>query len=404
MRKIEGRWRLLTAALPLFVLVPAAVGVVGTTTAQAYAQAPAATRQGGTVKAIAGNALTVTTAAGADVTVTVAADARVMQVAPGSTDLKSATPAQLTDVAVGDKVLALGAAGDTPGSLRASRLIVIKATAIAARNEASDRDWQRNGTGGLVKTVAGPEITVASGARTVTITTTPQTIYKRYAEDSVDFANARPATLNQIHPGDQLRARGQLSDDHTAVTAAEIVFGSFENLSGVVSAVDTTAGTLTLTDLTTKKTVTVNVTAKSDLRNLPAEAAARFTARNNPGAAAAGAGGAGSGAGRPAGAQAEAGGAGAGAGRYSGRRAGADLSQMLQRLPTETLAEVKPGSAVMIVAAQGAGANPTAVTLLSGVEPILSATPAGQRPISISPFNFEDAAGAGEGAGGGGPR
>ncbi len=402
MRKTQGRRRLLTVALPLLALTPAvAVCVGGVAATRVEAQAPAAARQGGTVKSIAGNALMVTTTAGAEVTVTVAADARVVQVPPGSTDLKAATPAQLSDVAVGDKVLAVGAAGTTPGSLTASRLIVIKATDIASRNAASERDWQRNGTGGLVKTVAGPVITVASGARTVTITTTPQTIYKRYAEDSVDFANARPSGLDQIHAGDQLRARGLLSDDRTALTAAEIVFGSFENLSGVVSAVDLAAGTVTLKDLTTKKTVTVNVTSKSDLRNLPAEAAARFTARNNAGAA----GPAGAGGGRPAEAQAGAASGGAGAGGYSGRRAGADLSQMLQRLPTETLADVKPGSAVMIVAAQGAGDHATAVTLLSGVEPILSATPVGQRPISISPFNFEEAAsGEGEGGRGANPR
>jgi hypothetical protein len=161
----------------------------------------------------------------------------------------------------------------------------------------------------------------------------------------------------------------------------------------LISAVNPAAGTLTLKDLATKKTVTVVVTPKSDLRTIPAEAAARFAARSS-GAGAAGAGGAGAAA-RP---------AGEGAGGYSGRRAGFDLSAMLSRLPTETLAELKPGQAVMIVATQDGGSNPTAITLLSGVEPILSATPAGQQPITLSPWNLggseaENAAG-GEGAGG----
>jgi hypothetical protein len=79
---------------------------------------------------------------------------------------------------------------------------------------------------------------------------------------------------------------------------------------------------------------------------------------------------------------------------------------MLSRLPTETLAELKPGQAVMIVATQDGSANPTAITLLSGVEAILSATPAGQQPITLSPWNIgggEAEAGAG-GEGAGGPR
>jgi hypothetical protein len=258
---------------------------------------------------------------------------------------------------------------------------------------AEQREWQR-GLGGLVKSVDGTTILVASGAKTLTIDTAPDTVFRRYAEDSVDFANAQPSSLGSIHPGDQLRARGTVADDRMSMTAKEVVTGSFENLSGLISAVDPSSGTLTLKDLATKKTVTVVVTGKSDLRNIPADAAARFAARSGgagagvPSGAAAGA--------RPSGAGAEA------AGAYSGRRAGFDLSQMLSRLPTETLADLKPGQAVMIVASQGGSSKPTAITMLSGVEAILSATPAGQLPITLSPWNIggESEAGGGEGAGG----
>jgi co-chaperonin GroES (HSP10) len=356
-----------------------------------YAQAPAAARQAGTVTAVAGSAVTIKTAAGAVVTVTVAPDAKVIQVPPGAKDLSAATPATVDDVAVGDKVLANGSAPD-PSTLTAVRLIIMKSSDIAAMHAAEQREWQR-GLGGLVKSVDGSTIVVVSGAKSLTINTTPGTVFKRYAVDSVDFANAQPSTLSAVHPGDQLRARGAVADDRLSMTAKEVVTGSFENLSGLISAVNPAAGTLTLKDLATKKTVTVVVTPKSDLRTIPAEAAARFAARSS-GAGAAGAGGAGAAA-RP---------AGEGAGGYSGRRAGFDLSAMLSRLPTETLAELKPGQAVMIVATQDGVSNPTAITLLSGVEPILSATPAGQQPITLSPWNLgggeaENAAG-GEGAGG----
>ena len=72
-----------------------------------------------------------------------------------------------------------------------------------------------------------------------------------------------------------------------------------------------------------------------------------------------------------------------------GRSAGGDLSQMLSRLPTETLADLKVGDAVMVVASQGEPGSQTvtAVTLLAGVEPILAATPSGSPAMTLSPWN-----------------
>ena len=361
------------------------------------AQAPAAARQLGTVKAIDGSTITLATSAGADVTVTVVADAPVLQLPPGSTDLKAATPAKLEDVAVGDRVLASGKAGDAVGTLVASRIILMKSTDITARNVAEQREWQTHGLGGLVRTVDGSTVTVVSGAKTLKIDTTPTTSFKRYASDSVAFADVKPSALGEIHAGDQLRARGTLADDRLSMTADEVVSGTFENLSGLISSVDAGAQTLTLKDLTTKKTVTVYVTPKSDLRTLPVTAAAAFAARNRPGGADAGAAGQGS---KPAAATASSGGA-PGARPHN---AGFDLSQMLSRLPTQTLADLKAGQAVMIVASEGSSGNPTAITLLSGVDAILSATPAGQQPITLSPWNIgaepEAATGGAGGPGG----
>jgi hypothetical protein len=386
MLNIRFRHALALATLPLLL---APIALVAQTQA---------TSKLGTVKAIDGNKLTVTTAAG-DVTVTVSAGAPVLQLPPGSKSLKDATPAQLQDVSVGDRVLATGQPGDTPDTLTASRVVVMKSTDIAALRADELRQWQR-GLGGLVKSVDGASITVMSGAKTLKIDTTPATVFKRYAEDSVDFANAKPGSLEAIHPGDQLRARGTVADDRLSITAAEVVTGTFENLSGVISSVDATGQTLTLKDLATKKTVTVYVTPKSDLRNLPAAAAAAFSARNRPAGApgpAPGAPGAGT-APAPGGAPG-AGGGGYGAGRP--RSAGMDLSQMLARLPTETLADLKAGQAVMIVASPADNGHPTAITLLSGVEGILSATPAGQAPLTLSPWNLGEPEGAGAGSEGG---
>jgi hypothetical protein len=362
--------------------------------AAAQAQAAAA-RQIGTVKAISGNTLTLATDAGSQVSVTVAEGARILQLAPGSTDLKSAQPIALSDISVGDRVLVTGKAGDD-GSLEAVRIILMKSTEIAQKKEAEKADWQRRGAGGLITAVNGSTLTITAGARKIQVETTPSTKFRRYAADSVKFEDARPGTLDQIKPGDQLRVRGNKSEDGSTIQAEEIVSGSFKNLAGTVATLDATAGTLTLKDLATKKTVTVGVTPNSDLRKLPPEIAARFAARARVGTAAAG--GAGSGE-KSVSAPQGTPGAGSGMGRGQG---GGDLSQLLQRLPTETLADLKTGDAVMVVATEPVPGSDkmTAVTLLSGVEPILAATPSSAPAMTLSPWNMGGGATAAEGAGG----
>ncbi len=98
------------------------------------------------------------------------------------------------------------------------------------------------------------------------------------------FEDAKPGTLADIQVGDQLRVRGAKSEDGATIQADEVVSGSFRNLAGTIATINAAGGTLTLKDLTTKKTMTVMVTANSDLRKLPPEMAARFAARAKGGA------------------------------------------------------------------------------------------------------------------------
>jgi hypothetical protein len=213
--------------------------------------------------------------------------------------------------------------------------------------------------------------------------------------------------LAQVQAGDQLRVRGNKSEDGLTIQADEIVSGSFKNLSGMIATVNATAGTLTMKDLATKKTVTVSVTPNSDLRKLPAEMAARFAARERGGAAGAnGSPAPAGGAGAPATGGASNGGApgssyggrGPGGPGGSGRPGGGDLSQMLSRLPTETVGDLKVGEAVMVVASEASPGSSTltAVTMLSGVEPILAASPTGAPAMTLSPWNMGGGAGAAE--------
>lgn len=376
---------------------------------QLHAQAPAlaasaAGRQLGTVKAISGSSMTLATDTGQPVTVTLADGVKVVQLPPGSTDLKAATAIALTDVAVGDRVLVTGKAGEAAGQLTVSRIILMKSTDIAQKRAQDQADWQKRGSGGNVNAVdaATTSLTVTEGAKKILIKTTPTTIFRRYSGDSVKFEDAVLGNFAQVQSGDQLRVRGDKSEDGLTIQAQEIVSGSFKNLAGTIATINTADGAITLKDLATKKMMTIKITANSDLRRLPERMAAMFAARAKGGAAA-GAGestptpgaGAATGAGTP---PAGAGARGPGAGGYAGggaggpggagRSVGMDLSQMLTRLPNETIAELKVGEAVMIVASQASPTSPsvTAVTLLSGVEPILAASPAGSQ-MTLSPWS-----------------
>ncbi len=394
------------------------------------AQAPAATApnpnapQRGTVKAINGSVLTVAADSGKTITVTLADATKVTQLAPGSTDLKTGTAAAVTDIAVGDRILAAVKAGDAPDAYTSARVILMKSADIADRQAAQKADWQRRGSGGLVSAVdaAAGTITVSSGAKKIVLTTTPTTIYRRYAPDSVKFEDAQVGTLSQIQPGDQLRMRGTKSEDGTTEVAEEIVSGSFSNISATISSIDAAANTVTVKDLATKKTVVVKVTPNSEIKTLPAMMAARLAAMNAPGGAA-GAPGAAAGAARPTGAGAPAGGPpqgagapggyggggyGGGAGRPGGgmggpggpggRMGGGDLSSMVARLPATTLSALKAGDALMIVGTQTPGSTGiTAITVLSGVEPLLTKT--GAPAMTLAPWSV--GGGAPEGGGGG---
>src|SRR5438067_1272823 len=244
----------------------------GTTSQRMLAQAPAATpataRQLGTVKSISGDTITIATDAGQTVTVTTSADTKVLKLPAGSTDLKTAQPSQMSDVAVGDRVLATGKPGDAPTALTASRVILMKSTDIAEKNAAEQAQWRTNGVGGIVSSVdpAAGTISLTSGSNKYTVTTNDKTIFKRFSADSINYQDAKAGSLAQIHTGDQLQARGEKSSDGLSVKADEVLSGSFKNLSGLIITADAAAGSITLKDLATKKVMTVNITPNTNIR------------------------------------------------------------------------------------------------------------------------------------------
>jgi hypothetical protein len=211
------------------------------------------------------------------------------------------------------------------------------------------------------------------------------------APDSVKFSDAQSSTLAPIQPGDQVTARGDRTGDD--VTADEIVSGSFRNIAGTVVSIDAGAGTFTVKDLVTKKTVTIKTTPDSDLRKLDAQVAQIVAARLRTAGSGGSGGGSGAGNGANAGATGQGGGAGAGQyrqaggqgaaagqGRQSGGGANA-LARVLQRSPEIHVADLHKDDAVMIVATSGSPDSATAIRLLAGVEPMLQASASGSQSM-----------------------
>jgi hypothetical protein len=343
------------------------------------AQAPA--RFVGTVTTVSGNSLTVKTDAGDTKQVEVPASAVLKRLEPGQKDLSAAATIQLTDLAVGDRVLVkLDPNSAAPQALQ---IVAMKKTDIAQRQQKEQEEWQRNGTGGLVKSVDASsgvvQLTTGAGptAKTVTVHIGKDTVLKRYASNSIRFADAQPAPLDAIHPGDQFQVLGQKNTDGTEIAAAQVVSGSFRNVSGLVVAVDTASSTLTVKDLATKKNVTVHVSADSEMRRLPDVMAKMIAARLKGGTPAA-AGGATTTAARPQGGGAFGQNGGMGAGQ--GHRAGG-MSQVLDRAPAVQLGDLKKGDAVMLVSTEGAN-DVTAIKLLAGVEPLLESPDASRNLLA----------------------
>ncbi|MGD0731636.1 MAG: hypothetical protein ABR956_10235 [Terracidiphilus sp.] len=389
----------LTALIALIVLAVLASLLPGVPLLRA--QAPS--RFVGTVTAISGISVTVKTDAGDVRQFDVPSTAAIKRISPGQKDLSAADTLQFSDLETGDRVLVkLDPA--TPGPpAQAVQIVAVKQADLVKKQQEERADWQRRGVGGLVKSVDGAAgvITLTSGsgatAKTITVHTTNATVLKRYAPASVRFDEARPAPIDAIHPGDQLRARGAKNEAGTEITAEEVVSGTFRNITGIIVSLDTASSTLVVKDLATKKQVTIHITPDAQMRRLPDRMAQFLAARlkGSYGGAGGRPGGAQPSTGAPASAPRGAYGQGGGGGQgfsQAGSSGGGDPQQMLSRAPTIQLADLKKGDAIMVVSTDGA-TDVTAITLVAGVEPLLEAPAASQSLLN----NWSMGSGAPEG-------
>jgi hypothetical protein len=363
------------------------------------AQTSNAARPVGTIKSVSGNNLVLATDAGGDVSVVVQEGARLLRVEPGQKDLKEAVPISLQELLPGDRILVRGQVAQDGKTVLASAVIAMKKASITEKQARDREEWRRQGVGGLISSVdpAASSIVITQQGmaekKTVTIHLSKDTVIRRYAPDSIKFDDAKPARLDEIKTGDQLRARGTRSADGSELAAAEIVCGTFRNIAGTISSIDASANTITVQDLATNKPVTLRITRDSQIRKLPlqmAQGIAMRLRRAGPESQnSAPAGGTSAAQGARSGEMQTSGGPGGpgGAGRNGG-----DFQQALNRMPPATLAELQKGDAVMIVATEGGrNGEPSVITLLGGVEPILQASPNSNASTILSPWSLSEA-------------
>ncbi len=330
----------------------------------------------GEVKAIDATAkqLIVKTDAGSLVTAALSDATTYMRVAPGETTLTNATKIAFTDLAEGDRIMAMGKVSDDKKSVPVRAVIVMTKADIAKKQDAERAEWRRRGILGVISALnpATKEITISSrsmaGLQSVIIPVSDKVEMRRYAPDSIKFGDAKSSTFAELQVGDQLRALGERAPDGTRFTPEKVVSGAFRTVAGTVTAVDAATGEVKITESEKKQPLTIVVKQDAVLRRFPSEMGGGMMMMGRPAGATPSGGQAPAGAtegGRPASGGAPGGG--------PGRGGGFNVQEMLERLPTVTLADVKPGE--MIIVSSTKGADPTrltAISLLSGAEPFLA--------------------------------
>jgi Cu/Ag efflux protein CusF len=360
----------------------------------------------GEVKAIdaAGSKITVKTQDG-EAVVSLEANTDYRRIAPDKlSDPRSAVASALSEIGVGDKIVAVGILSDDKKSIsQTRRIFLLKQDDLAKKQEADRERWNTRGIAGRVTAVnaAGNEITVTlrggmGAERTTVVAAGDKTIFKRYAPNSVKYSDAKTSSLAEIKVGDQLRAVGERSADNARLTAEEVLFGSFRTVAGKIETIDAAKREVTVKDLQTNQSVTVQVNDETLLRRFPAEMAqrmAQFQAMRASGQMPPGAGG--QGGQMPPQRPAGAGEGGSPTGRPQGMGGGmgrGDIDSMLERMPALTLTELKVGDAIAANSSVGADVSRvTAIKFVAGIEPFLTAPQApagGGRPQSSPQINI----------------
>ncbi len=337
----------------------------------------------GDVVSLGGRKIVVNDAKAGSVEVMLTEKSTYKKVSAENANLTAATPGTLAEIGVGDR-LTVSALPSADGKTFTARTVYYMTKAdINAKNKKEADAWRTRGITGKVISVNAATNQVVVETRTLTgssnVTMTPKEGAKflRYGQDSIRFDEAKASSLAEVKAGDMLRALGDKSTDGTSFAAEQVVAGAFQTIAGTVKSIDVEKREVVITDLQTKKDVTVVISDASVVKKYPAEQA-EMLARMQMLGAGGGAGGArpvggGNRQGPPAGGQgAGQGGGTPGTGGARGAAGGGGVDEMLERFPNITAADLKAGDMIAISSTKnGTNTRIKAIKLLAGVEPFL---------------------------------
>lgn len=364
----------------LFILFAAVVLVAAPLNAQTVQTDPNITsaRAIGEVRSIdaAKKQLVIKTDAGSLITVVLSDTTTYSRLAPGETTLTNATAITMADIGEGDRVLATGKTSDDFKTIPSRRIVVMTKADIAKKQDKERLEWRQKGILGVISAIKldTKEVTISTrsgmGTQPVIIPISEKVDMRRYAPDSIKFSDAKPSEFTELKVGDQVRALGDKSPDGTHFTPEKVVTGAFRTVAGTVTAIDSATGEVKINDLEKKQPLTIVIKTDSVLRRVPAEFGAMM---GGPGPGAGGgqgappaAGAQGANASRPAGTAPANGGGGQGAG-------GRNIADILERLPTISMADLKVGDTIIVSSTKGTDPTRlTAITLVSGAETLLA--------------------------------
>ncbi len=357
--------------LALFVFLATAFSSVPAQTSDAAVKLNLVT---GEVTSVADGKMVLQTKDGA-VAVALSDKTEYKKLSPDNPSLKTATAAAASDIEIGDKVAVTGFLATDKKSIPARSVYLMTKSDIASKQTKDQEVWKR-GISGQVAAInpQTKEITVTSrgmaGETKTILTAKDNAVFRRYAPNSVSYNEAKTSSMSEISVGDSIKARGDKSADGASFQADEIVSGSFQTIAGTITAVDAAKNEITISDFKTKKPVTVVVGQNSVLKQFPPEMAQRMAAFQSSGGM------------RPPQTNGQANTPptgqtppnGGGMRPGGGMRGAGGIDEMLERFPTISLTDLKVGQMIAFSSSKGANQERvTAIKLLSGVEPFLTA-------------------------------
>ena len=408
--------------MKLFTLISTLFLSAALLAAQDAPAAPAKSRYVSTIGEVisvdaAAKQVKVKTDKGEEVSIPLQDQTSFLRMPPGEKDLTKATRIELKDIGVGDRVLARTRPAEGGALSPAASIIVMTKSDLADFHEKSRAEWEKRGTVGTVASLDPATksivITVPNGltpkdTKNVTVYPAEKLVFRRYAPGSAKFQDAVASTFAQIKVGDRVRVLGDKDEDGSHIKAEEVVTGTFRNLAVTITSIDAASNSIVAKDLATKKPITVKLNPDTSIKRLPERMSMMLARLQNGGAGGPGGPGAGgAGGGPPAGGQGGApggaprgagggqggapGGPGGGQGGGGMRGGAANLPKMIEGLPQITIADLKPGDALVISAVAGNDASEvTAITAIAGVEAILTAPSKGGGSAISGNWNFGD--------------